>query len=214
MLRQREREVDAKQTEEKPTAGRLNDDNAQIELPLFFLHLPTLFLSHQVHRRVDYVHTVLVDSDCEEQAKGEAPAASNKTSKSEMTRPRPISLFQPPSFAQPPPPTTTNSPPNKTILQSKHVGTGHADTSRFEWAVSMHRDTAAALAGHAHLTNYLAGATNEHPARVRAGLLAGMLLPCGLPPAPQGAAGADVDDEDGAAAAAAKKKKAAKKRKK
>ena len=110
--------------------------------------------------------------------------------------------------------STSTATTKNTILQSKHVGTGHADTSRFEWAVSMHRDTAAALAGHAHLTNYLAVATNEHPARVRAGLLAGMLLPCGLPPAPQGAAGADVDDEDGAAAAAAKKKKAAKKRKK
>ena len=81
----------------------------------------------------------------------------------------------------------------------------------------MHRDTAAAFAGHAHLTNYLAVATNEHPARVRAGLLAGMLLPCGLPPAPQeeeaeGYGG--EDGEEGAAAAAAKKKKAAKKRKK
>ena len=70
----------------------------------------------------------------------------------------------------------------------------------------MHRDTAAAFAGHSHLTNYLAVATNEHPARVRAGLLAGMLLPCGLPPAPaqdlaeEGFGGADGD-------AAAKKKK-------
>lgn len=97
--------------------------------------------------------------------------------------------------------------------QSKHVGTGHADTSRFEWAVNMHRDTAAAFAGHAHLTNYLAVATNEHPARVRAGLLAGMLLPCGLPPAPPGQEEDEYGDEEGAAAAAAKKK-AAKKRKK
>ena len=78
----------------------------------------------------------------------------------------------------------------------------------------MHRDTAAAFAGHAHLTNYLAVATNEHPARVRAGLLAGMLLPCGLPPAPQQQEADDgyggEDGEEGAA----KKKKATKKRKK
>lgn len=77
----------------------------------------------------------------------------------------------------------------------------------------MHRDTAAAFAGHSHLTNYLAVATNEHPARVRAGLLAGMLLPCGLPPAPaQDLADDGYGGEDGDAAA--KKKKAAKKRKK
>ena len=99
--------------------------------------------------------------------------------------------------------------------QSKHVGTGHADTSRFEWAVNMHRDTAAAFAGHAHLTNYLAVATNEHPARVRAGLLAGMLLPCGLPPPPPGQEEEGEEyGEDEEDAAAAKKKKAAKKRKK
>lgn len=76
----------------------------------------------------------------------------------------------------------------------------------------MHRDTAAAFAGHAHLTNYLAVATNEHPARVRAGLLAGMLLPCGLPPAPAQEADDGYGGEEGDAAA--KKKKAAKKRKK
>ena len=109
-------------------------------------------------------------------------------------------------------PLSTATPPTQ-LNQSKHVGTGHADTSRFEWAVNMHRDTAAAFAGHAHLTNYLAVATNEHPARVRAGLLAGMLLPCGLPPAPPGQEEDEYGDEEEAAAAAAKKK-AAKKRKK
>lgn len=67
----------------------------------------------------------------------------------------------------------------------------------------MHRDTAAAFTGHAHLTNYLAVATNEHPARVRQQLLAGMLLPCGLPPAPQ----AEDDGEEGVVAAKKKKTK-------
>jgi hypothetical protein len=79
----------------------------------------------------------------------------------------------------------------------------------------MHRDTAAAFAGHAHLTNYLAVATNEHPARVREGLLSGMLLPCGLPPAPQ--VDEEEDGEEEEEGGASKKKKAAaaaKKRKK
>ena len=26
-------------------------------------------------------------------------------------------------------------------LQSKYIGTGHADTSKFEWATNQHRDT-------------------------------------------------------------------------
>ena len=80
----------------------------------------------------------------------------------------------------------------------------------------MHRDTAAALVGQAHLTNYLSVATNEHPARVRAGLLAGMLLPCGLPPAPpgQGEEEEEYEEEDRDAKKKKKKKAAAKKRKK
>ena len=50
------------------------------------------------------------------------------------------------------------------LTQAKHVGTGSADTTRFEWAVNMHRDTAASLVGHHYLTAYLAVAENEAPA--------------------------------------------------
>lgn len=107
--------------------------------------------------------------------------------------------------------STSTSSSKKKKKKAKHVGTGHADTSRFEWAVNMHRDTAASFVGHAHLANYLAVATNEHPARVREQLLCGMLLPCGLPPPPPAAAlAAAQDDEDedydeGGGAKAAKK---------
>ncbi len=69
------------------------------------------------------------------------------------------------------------------LTQAKHVGTGSADTTRFEWAVNMHRDTAASLVGHHYLTAYLAVAENEAPARVAFELKQRMLLPCGLPPA-------------------------------
>jgi splicing factor 3B subunit 5 len=78
------------------------------------------------------------------------------------------------------PPLTSFSPPLH--QQAKHVGTGHADTTRFEWAVNMHRDTAASLVGHHYLTAYLAVAENEAPARVAFELKQRMLLPCGLPP--------------------------------
>lgn len=71
-------------------------------------------------------------------------------------------------------------------LQSKVVGTGHADTTRYEWAVNMHRDTAASLVGNAHLTTYLAVAQSESAGRVRAQLLAGMVKPCGDRPKGKG----------------------------
>ena len=75
-----------------------------------------------------------------------------------------------------------NSPPPFFSLQSKVVGTGHADTTRFEWAVNMHRDTAASFLGHAHLASYLAVAENESLGRVRYRLLSKMVAPCGVPP--------------------------------
>ena len=80
----------------------------------------------------------------------------------------------------------------------------------------MHRDTSAAFVGHAHLSNYLAVATNEHPARVKEQLLRGMLLPCGLPPRPQAAAQEEEDEEEEEEdeEEAAKASKKAKKRKK
>ena len=67
-------------------------------------------------------------------------------------------------------------------LQSKYMGTGHADTSKFEWAVHQHRDTFSSLLGHQDLTNYLAIAENESKARVKFNMLEKMLQPCGPPP--------------------------------
>ena len=67
-------------------------------------------------------------------------------------------------------------------LQSKYMGTGHADTSKFEWAVHQHRDTFASLLGHQDLTNYLAIGENESKARVKFNMLEKMLQPCGPPP--------------------------------
>ena len=67
-------------------------------------------------------------------------------------------------------------------LQSKYMGTGHADTTKFEWAVHQHRDTFASLMGHTDLTNHLAICENESKARVKFNLLEKMLQPCGPPP--------------------------------
>ena len=67
-------------------------------------------------------------------------------------------------------------------LQSKHVGTGHADLSRHEWASNIHRDSIASYIGHSAMTRYMAVAENEAVGRVRFNLMQKMLLPCGLPP--------------------------------
>lgn len=67
-------------------------------------------------------------------------------------------------------------------VQSKFVGTGHADTTRYEWMVNIHRDSLASYIGHPSLLSYLAVAENESIARVRYNLTDKMLQPCGPPP--------------------------------
>ena len=67
-------------------------------------------------------------------------------------------------------------------LQSKYIGTGHADTTKWEWLTNQHRDTYASYLGHTDLLNYLAIAENESKARLRFNYLKKMLQPCGPPP--------------------------------
>ncbi|ONK56793.1 uncharacterized protein A4U43_C10F13030 [Asparagus officinalis] len=52
-------------------------------------------------------------------------------------------------------------------LQAKYVGTGHADMSRFEWAVNIQRDSYASYVGHYPLLAYFAVAENESIGRER-----------------------------------------------
>ncbi|RHY35601.1 hypothetical protein DYB28_009855, partial [Aphanomyces astaci] len=56
-------------------------------------------------------------------------------------------------------------------LQAKYVGTGHADTSKFEWAVNQHRDTLSSHIGHNDMLSYFAVAENESIGRVRFNML-------------------------------------------
>lgn len=67
-------------------------------------------------------------------------------------------------------------------LQSKYVGTGHADTTKFEWLVNQHRDSGASYIGHYNLLDYFALVENESRARTKFNLLEKMLQPCGNPP--------------------------------
>jgi splicing factor 3B subunit 5 len=67
-------------------------------------------------------------------------------------------------------------------LQMKYVGTGHADTTKWEWAVNQHRDTYASYIGHHSLLAYSAVAENESIGRLKYQYLQKMLSPCGKPP--------------------------------
>ncbi|CAI8014567.1 Splicing factor 3B subunit 5 [Geodia barretti] len=67
-------------------------------------------------------------------------------------------------------------------LQSKYVGTGHADITKFEWLVNQHRDSFASYMGRPNLLEFFAVAENESKARVKFSFLQKMLQPCGAPP--------------------------------
>lgn len=67
-------------------------------------------------------------------------------------------------------------------LQAKYVGTGHADLTRFEWAINIHRDSYASFVGHHNMLAYFATVQNESTGRVKYEFLQKMLLPCGIPP--------------------------------
>ena len=67
-------------------------------------------------------------------------------------------------------------------LQAKYVGTGHADLTRFEWAINIHRDSYASYIGHHNMLAYFSTVENESSGRVKYEFLQKMLLPCGIPP--------------------------------
>eukprot|EP00190_Bangiopsis_sp_CCMP1999_P006407 CAMPEP_0198724792 /NCGR_PEP_ID=MMETSP1475-20131203/2214_1 /TAXON_ID= ORGANISM="Unidentified sp., Strain CCMP1999" /NCGR_SAMPLE_ID=MMETSP1475 /ASSEMBLY_ACC=CAM_ASM_001111 /LENGTH=90 /DNA_ID=CAMNT_0044486415 /DNA_START=71 /DNA_END=343 /DNA_ORIENTATION=+ len=67
-------------------------------------------------------------------------------------------------------------------LQSKYVGTGHPDTTKFEWGVNQQRDSISSYLGHPHMTQFFAIAEGTSVARTRMNLLDRMYRPCGEPP--------------------------------
>ncbi|TLD32992.1 hypothetical protein PspLS_01371 [Pyricularia sp. CBS 133598] len=83
-------------------------------------------------------------------------------------------------------------------LQAKYIGTGHPDTTSWEWKTNIQRDTYSSIAGHPPLVAYISLAENEPVAKTRAqmiriGCLADsvklrkkMIQPCGPPPAREG----------------------------
>lgn len=71
---------------------------------------------------------------------------------------------------------------NLEALQSRYVGTGHADTTKHEWTCNIHRDSYASYIGHPPLLSYMAVGMGESRERVRAEMIERMVMPAGRPP--------------------------------
>ncbi|CAD5115785.1 unnamed protein product [Dimorphilus gyrociliatus] len=67
-------------------------------------------------------------------------------------------------------------------LQSKYIGTGHADSTQWEWVTNHHRDSYASYVGHHDLLSYFSVIENESKARIKFNYMEKMLQPCGPPP--------------------------------
>ena len=67
-------------------------------------------------------------------------------------------------------------------LQAKYIGTGHPDTTSWEWRSNIMRDTYSSIAGHPPHLAFVALAQNEPASKVRAQLIRKMIQPCGPPP--------------------------------
>lgn len=68
-------------------------------------------------------------------------------------------------------------------LQNKYIGTGHADTTKFEWTSNIARDSYSSYVGHPPLLQYITLATGETSREeTRVKLLEKMVRPVGPPP--------------------------------
>jgi splicing factor 3B subunit 5 len=67
-------------------------------------------------------------------------------------------------------------------LYAKTVGCGHPDTSKWEFATNIQRDSLASHVGHYSRLAFMAGVENESIARTRIKFLEKMVQPCGPPP--------------------------------
>jgi len=70
-------------------------------------------------------------------------------------------------------------------LQARYVGTGHADTTKFEWTSNIARDSYASYVGHPAMLSYMAIGLGEPREKVRAQMIEKMIQPVGPPPAVQ-----------------------------
>ena len=71
---------------------------------------------------------------------------------------------------------------NLEALQARYVGTGHADTTKYEWTSNIVRDSYASYIGHPPLLQYMAIGMGEPKEKVRAAMVEKMVRGAGNPP--------------------------------
>ena len=67
------------------------------------------------------------------------------------------------------------------LLKNKFVGVGHADITKFEWAVNQHRDSYASYVAHYPMLSFFM-IENESIHRERYQFIERMIKPCGNKP--------------------------------
>jgi splicing factor 3B subunit 5 len=67
-------------------------------------------------------------------------------------------------------------------LQSRYVGTGNADTTRFEWTSNIARDSLASYIGHPPMLQYMSIGLGQTKEQTRIQLMERMIRPVGPPP--------------------------------
>ncbi|KAF3491663.1 splicing factor 3B subunit 5 [Arthroderma uncinatum] len=71
---------------------------------------------------------------------------------------------------------------NLEALQARYIGTGHADTTKYEWTSNIIRDSYASYIGHPPLLQYMAIGMGEPKEKVRAMMVEKMVRGAGNPP--------------------------------
>jgi splicing factor 3B subunit 5 len=71
---------------------------------------------------------------------------------------------------------------NLEALQARYIGTGHADTTKYEWTSNIIRDSCASYIGHPPLLEYMAIGMGESKEKVRAMMIEKMVRGAGKPP--------------------------------
>lgn len=71
---------------------------------------------------------------------------------------------------------------NLEALQARYIGTGHADTTKYEWTSNILRDSYASYVGHNPLLSYMSVGMGEPKEKVRVMMLEKMVRGAGNPP--------------------------------
>lgn len=71
---------------------------------------------------------------------------------------------------------------NLEAMQARYVGTGHSDTTKYDWVSNIVRDSYASYIGHPPILSYMSVGMGEPKEKVRAAMIEKMVRGAGNPP--------------------------------